>query len=101
MLWEAKVRVMDNYDGMDDLHAHLAKWAKAYGVKPQPEWVHLFCHILDVILMNSHLETELLHGTCEWDILHEGFIMKFSFEDGFDYIDEVLQEVKAVIFRIP
>lgn len=27
--------------------------------------------------------------------------MTFSFEDGFDCIDEVLQEVKAEIFRIP
>lgn len=27
--------------------------------------------------------------------------MTFSFEDGFDYIDEVLHGVKAVNFRIP
>jgi len=27
--------------------------------------------------------------------------MTFSFEDGFDYIEEALQEVKAMIFRIP
>lgn len=27
--------------------------------------------------------------------------MMFIFEDRFDYIDESLQEVKAVIFRIP
>jgi len=27
--------------------------------------------------------------------------MTFSFEDGFDSIDEALQEVKAVIFRVP
>ena len=27
--------------------------------------------------------------------------MTFSFEDGFDSIDEALQEVKAAIFRIP
>ena len=51
--------------------------------------------------MNWYLETELCHGTSEWDILREGFIMTFRFEDKFDYIDEVLQEVKAVIFRIP
>jgi hypothetical protein len=31
----------------------------------------------------------------------EGFLMTFSFEDGIESIDEVLQEVKAVIFRIP
>ena len=27
--------------------------------------------------------------------------MTFNFEDGFDYNDEVLQEVKETIFRIP
>jgi len=58
-----KVRVMDNCDGKDDLCKHLAKWAKAYGAEPQSEWVHLFCHTLDVIPMNWYLETELRHGT--------------------------------------
>jgi len=51
--------------------------------------------------MNWYLEKELCHDTGEWDILREGFIMTFSFEDGFDCIDEALQEVKAAIFRIP
>jgi len=51
--------------------------------------------------MNWYLETELPHGTKEWDILCEGFIMTFTFEYGFDCIGEVLKEVKAVIFRIP
>ena len=51
--------------------------------------------------MNWYIETELRHGTSEWDILHEGFMMTFSFANGFDSIDEVLQEVKAAIFRIP
>jgi len=98
---KSKVRMTDKYDGKDDPCAHLAKWAKAYGAKPQLEWVHLFCHTLDVILMNWYLETKLCHGIDEWDILRKGFIMTFSFEDGFDCIDEALQEVKAVIFRIP
>jgi len=80
----------DKYDGKDDACTHLAKWAHAYGAKPQPEWVHLFCNTLDVISMNWYLETELHHGTSEWDILCEGFIMTFSFEDGFDCIDEAL-----------
>lgn len=87
----------DKYDGQDDPCVHLAKWAQAYGEKPQLEWVHLFCHTLDVIPMNWYLETQLCHGTGEWDILHEGFVMAFNFEDGFDYIDEVLQEVKATV----
>lgn len=51
--------------------------------------------------MNWYIEIELCHGTSEWDILREGFMMTFSFEDGFDSIDEALQEVKETIFRIP
>jgi len=50
--------------------------------------------------MNWYVETKLHHGTGESDILCEGFTMTFSFEDGFDSIDEVLQEVKATIIRI-
>lgn len=93
--------MIDKYDGKDDPCTNLAKWAKAYGMKPQTDWVHLFCHTLDVIPMNWYLETELCHGTSEWDILCEGFIMMFIFKDGFDCIDEALQEVKAMMFRIP
>lgn len=70
-------------------------------MEPQLKWVHLFCHTLDIIPMNWYLETELRHGTAKWDILREGFLMTFSFEDGFESIDEALQEVKAMIFRIP
>jgi len=40
--------------------------------------------------MNWYLETVLHHGTAEWDILREGFLMTFSFEDGFGSIDEAL-----------
>jgi len=50
--------------------------------------------------MNWYVEIELFHGTSEWDILCEGLIMTFSLGDRFDNIDEVLQEVKATIFRI-
>lgn len=63
--------------------------------------VHIFSHTLDIIPMNWYFETELHHGTTEWDILREIFLMTFSFEDGFKSIDEALQEVKAAIFRIP
>jgi len=91
----------NKYDGQDDPLMHLANWDQAYGEKPQPKWVHLLCHTLDVVSINWYVETELCHGIGEWDILREGFIMTFSFEDGFDYIDEALQEVKATIFRIP
>jgi len=51
--------------------------------------------------VNWYVEAELCHVIGEWYILHKGFIMTFSFEDGFDCIDEALQEVKATIFRIP
>jgi len=88
------------YDGRSDPHDHLAKWINGYGAEPQPEWVHLFCHTLDVIPMNWYLETELRHGMDERDILRHGFLMTFSFKDGFECIDEVLQEVKATIFRM-
>lgn len=93
--------MIEKYDRKDDLHAHFAKWPKAYGAKPQLEWLHLFCHSLDVILMNWYLERELCHGIGEWDILCEGSIMTFSLKDMFDCINEALQEVKAPIFMIP
>lgn len=35
------------------------------------------------------------------NVLRQVFLMKFSFEDGFESIDEVLQEVKGEIFRTP
>ena len=50
--------------------------------------------------MNWYIETENFHGIGEWDILREGFMMTFNIEDRFDNTDEVLQEVKATIFRI-
>lgn len=93
--------ITKKYDGRNVPCEHLAKWTKVYGAEPQPEWVHLFFHTLDVILMNWYLEIELLHGTKEWDILRQGFLMTFIFEDGFESINETLQEVKAEIFRVP
>ena len=95
-----QMRLTEKYDGRNDPHDHLAKWTKVYITEPQTEWVHLFCHTLDIIPMNWYLETNLCHGTDEWDILREGFLMTFSFEDGFESIDEALQEVKVAIFRI-
>jgi len=35
------------------------------------------------------------------DVLSQGFFMTLNFEDGFECIDEALQEIKATIFRIP
>ena len=51
--------------------------------------------------MNWYLEMELRHGTTEWDILRESFLLTLSFENGFACIDEALQEIKAAIFRMP
>lgn len=98
---QPNTRLNEKYDGRDDPRDHLAKWTKAYGTKLQPEWVHLFSHTLDTIPMNWYFETELRHGTEDWDILREGFLLTFSFEDGFESIDEALQDIKAVIFRTP
>ena len=57
-----KVRLTDKYDGQNDPRVHLAKWTQDYGEKPQPKWVHLFCHTLDIVPMNWYVETELRHG---------------------------------------
>jgi len=59
------VRLTDKYNGKDDPCTHLAKWTQAYGEKPQPEWVHMFCPTLYVIPMNWYIETEICHGTSE------------------------------------
>lgn len=96
-----KFRLTEKYDGINDLHRHLEKWTKVYGIEPQSDWVHILYHTLDIILMNWYLEIELRHGTVEWDILREGFFMTFSFEYGFESLDEALQEVNTIIFRIP
>ena len=62
--------------------------------------VHIFCHTLDTIPMNSYLETELRHGTTKlWDILRIDFLLTFNFEDGFECIGEAFQEAKTVRFR--
>jgi len=86
----SKVRLTEKYDGRNDPRDNLAKWNEVYGVKPQPEWVHLFYHTLDVIPMNWYLETEIHHGTEEWYVLRQGFLMTFSFEDRFECINEAL-----------
>ena len=52
--------------------------------------------------MSWYMETELCHGTSEWDVLHEGFLLTFTFEYHWsDTIDDALQAVKAAIFKIP
>ena len=40
------------YTRKDDSREHLARWTKVWGGIPQPEWVHIFIHTLDVIPKN-------------------------------------------------
>lgn len=47
-----ELRITEKYDGHDDPRIHLTRWIKAYREEPQPEWVHLFYHTLDVIRRN-------------------------------------------------
>ena len=81
---------------------HLVKWTKVYREELQPEWVHLFYHTLGTIPMNWYTEMELRHGMNEWDILREGFLLAFTFEDHlWDTVDDALQVVKVAIFKTP
>ena len=68
----------EKYSGKDNPHEHLTRWTKSWGQEPQFEWVHIFCHTVDTISMNSCLEMELCHGTAKWDILRESFLLNFS-----------------------
>ena len=77
-----KMQLANKYDWKNNPCTDLAKWMQAYGEMPQPEWVHLLFHTLDVIPMNWYIEIELCNGIGKWDILNEGFMMTFSFEDG-------------------
>lgn len=76
-----ELQITEKYDGRDYPHMHLTRLIKAYGEEPQPEWVQLFYHNLDVIPRNWYTKAELRHGTGKWDILHEGFLSTFLFED--------------------
>jgi len=52
--------------------------------------------------MNWYNETELRHGTSELDVLHEGFLLTFTFEDRWsDTIDDALHAIKSIILKIP
>lgn len=55
--------------------------------------------MLDVIPMNWYLETELHHGSADWNDMKESFILIFRFEDGFQCLDDALQEIRPSIFR--
>lgn len=101
-LWFGNPNTMltEKYSEKDDLCDNLVRWTKAWGIEPHPQWVHIFFHTFDTIPMNWYLEMELRHDTAEWDILREGFLLTFSFEDNFVSINEALQEIKVVIFKM-
>ena len=40
------IKMEDVYSSEEDLHRHLARWNQVWGVKPRPEWVHMFIHTL-------------------------------------------------------
>jgi len=61
------------YTRKDDSREHLARWTKVWGGIPQPEWVHIFVHTLDVIPKSWYLETKLRNGTTNWDEMKEKF----------------------------
>ena len=97
-----ELQLTEKYDGRENLHIHLSKWTKAYGEEPQPEWVHLFCHTLDVIPRNWYTETELRRGIGEWDILRKRFLSTFLFEDQWmDTVDDALKLENTAIFTLP
>ena len=74
---------------------------KAWGEEPQPKWVHIFFHTLDVVPHNWYLETELHRRNVDWAGLIEGFLLTFSFEYVWDCIDDGLHDVRIGIFWIP
>lgn len=50
--------------------------------------------------MNWYFQIKLHLGIVEWDILSKSFLLNFIFEDGFECIDEALEEIKQTIYRI-
>lgn len=60
---------------------------------------HGFIHTLQTIPKNWYLEMELRHGIMNWEDMVYGFILTFSFEDDFPFIDLALQTVKKNIFK--
>lgn len=59
----------------------------------------LYSYFRYVIPMNWYLATKLRHGTTNWDEMKQSFLLTFKFEDGFECIDGVRQEIKTTIFR--
>jgi len=65
------MRLIDKYDGQDDLRTYLAKWTQAYGEKPLPKQVHMYSVL-------RYLVNKLVLGgrICRWLLLFQ----KYDFE---------------------
>lgn len=51
----ANTHMIEKYTGKDDSCEPMVQWIKEWGEELQSEWVHIFSHILDTILMNWYL----------------------------------------------
>ena len=98
---QVNTRLEGKYDGKDEPLGHIFQRTIMWGEDLMLEWVHTFIHTLEGIPMNWYFETELRHGIENWDDLVKGFLMNFSFEDDYRYIDEALQVVRVNIFKTP
>jgi len=89
----------ETYTEEGNLSKHFAKRIKAWGKKLWLEWVYIFIHTLYKVPKDWYLETEPRQGTSERISLTKSFIMIISFQSGFEFLDEVLQYIKEVIFE--
>lgn len=87
------------YDGQTNPREHIQLCTTTWKEIPQQEWVHGFIHTLETIPKNWYLETNLRHGTVNWEDMVNALILKFGFEDDFPYIDLALQTIKNMIFQ--
>jgi len=52
--------------------------------------------------MNWYTEIELCHGTTEWDVFQEGFMLTFMLKDRWsDTVDDALQATKQLSSKYP
>lgn len=81
--WREYRKITKKYTGKDDPQHPLSRWTMTWGEEPRLEWVHVFFHTLDVIPLNSYLETELCHVIIDWNDMKDNFILTFRFKYGF------------------
>ena len=86
------MNITKKYDDHKDLRKHLAHWIAAWGVEPQPEWMHMFFHSLEMIPQQWYLKTELRHRTTNWDEMIEGFLLTYNYANGWECIVELFKK---------